>query len=455
VFSSIGAQRAELVPTTPPALPASGELPTSQAAPRPVAASAAAPPRIRWFTLAAAGLMALACLTLVFTLVRPWTPPLGIFTGGLDLAIYRDAGLRVWEEAPIYATPFYGLWYTYTPFSTLVFLPLQAIPDEYLPRTGTAATAVMLVAVVWLSFRMLGYRPSWRVGFLSVAVAAAALFLEPVRTTVFYGQINVLLMLIVLWDASRPAGSRFKGVGVGLTAAIKLTPTFFAAYYMVIGRFRAAAVAVGVFAGSIAAAWVCLPADSRTYWTATFFDSARIAPDGMPANQSIRGALAHLLGAATPAWLWLLLAIPTAIATLAVSAAAHRRGERLLAVTAAGLGACVVSPFTWSHHWVWLVPLLAYVVHRANMNRAWWLAVVAMFAGFGAWVYNWNPEMPVVGWFLFPPAWPITPVVLMNLYVLLYYVGLAALAVGLLRRSGRAARASATSRASLADVETV
>lgn len=35
--------------------------------------------------------------------------------------------------------------------------------------------------------------------------------------------------------------------------------------------------------------------------------------------------------------------------------------------------ACLVSPFSWYHHWVWILPMLAYVYNR------WGAIVLALF----------------------------------------------------------------------------
>ncbi len=100
----------------------------------------------------------------------------------------------------------------------------------------------------------------------------------------------------MLWDASRGDASRLKGIGVGVAAGIKLTPAYFVLYYLVLRKWRAAVVAVGTGAATVAVSWLILPDDSLQYWTETFFESTRIAEDSHPSNQSIRGVIAHLGG---------------------------------------------------------------------------------------------------------------------------------------------------------------
>lgn len=380
-------------------------------------------------TLVILALWAVVSVVLLFTTVRPWMPTIGLFAGGADLDVYRDGARHVMADLPLYTEPvIHGLLYTYTPFSTLTFLPFGLLPggiDKYL---WMAANVALLIAIVALCWRILGYRITPYVVGVSALVAASCTFLEPVRTTLFYGQINLVLMALILWDASRGDSSRLKGVGVGIAAGIKLTPAYFVLYYLVLRKWRAAAVAVGTGAATVAVSWLVLPDDSWQYWTETFFESTRIALDSHPSNQSIRGVIAHLGGDPAPVALWLTLALCAVAASMWIVVRLHRRGEELLAVTVAGLTAAAVSPFSWSHHWVWFVPLLVYIVHRAMTNRWWWLAAAVVYLAAGAWPYRWDEEVVVVGLFLFPPWWTIADV-LMNIYLLVYLGVLAGAAV--------------------------
>ncbi|MGO4204581.1 glycosyltransferase 87 family protein [Rhodococcus sp. TAF43] len=370
--------------------------------------------------LAVLVLWAIASVVLVFTTVRPWMPTIGIFAGGADLDVYRDGARHVMEDLPLYTEPvIHGLLYTYTPFSTLMFIPFGLLPGGIDRYIWMGANLVLLVAIVALCWRMLGYRITPYLVGVSALLAVACTFLEPVRTTLFYGQINLVLMALVLWDVSRGENSKLKGVGVGIAAGIKLTPAYFVLYYLVLRQWRAAAVAVGTIAATIGASWLVLPNDSWQYWTKTFFESTRIAQDEHPSNQSIRGVIAHLTGKPAPTVLWVVLAAIVVVVSMWIVLRLHRGGEHLLAVTVAGLSAAAVSPFSWSHHWVWFVPLLVYIVHRALTNWWWWLAALVIAVATGAWPYRWDEYVVVVGLFLFPPWWTVADV-LMNIYILLY-----------------------------------
>jgi alpha-1,2-mannosyltransferase len=354
----------------------------------------------------------------------------GILAGGADLHVYREGAHRILESIPLYTEPMLlGLLYTYTPFSTIVFVPMEKVPWAHVTNVWLTVNLGVLLACVLLCWKLLGYRLTSRLGVASALLATFCVFLEPIRTTLFYGQINLVLMLLVLWDISQTE-SRLRGFGVGLAAGIKLTPVYFVAMYLALRQWRSAATAIAVFGASVALAWLVLPDDSRQYWTATFFQSTRIADDTHPANQSVRGAIAHVIGQAAPVWLWIVIAGLTAALSLTITARLFRVGENLLAVTLSGLTAAAVSPFSWSHHWVWFVPLMVYIVHQAMTRPKWWVAAVSIWLAAGSWPYRWDETNVVVGLFLFPPWWAVTKLILLNIYVIAYFcVVVASLAV--------------------------
>ncbi|PBC47781.1 glycosyl transferase [Rhodococcus sp. ACS1] len=372
-------------------------------------------------TVVALAVCATLAVVAVLGTVDPWTPKIGLFTGGADLHVYRDGGWRVLHGLPLYSGPVaLGLLYTYTPFSAIVFVPLERIPGAYVDNLWMAFNLGVLAGCILLCWRILGYRITPHLLLVTALTTVTCTFVEPVRTTLFYGQVNLVLMLWVLWDFSRPERSVLRGVGIGLGAAVKLTPSFFVVQLLALRQWRAAAAATSVFAGTVAFAWVIVPDDSRRYWTSTFFDSTRIADDAHPSNQSLRGTLTRLTDGQAPPWLWLILAGAVAVVGLVVSVRLYGRGERLLSVVLGGLTAAVVSPFSWSHHWVWLVPLMVYLMQRAVTDTGrWWFAFAALFASTAAWQYWWSPDFAVVGLFLFPPSWPVA-FLLQNIYVLVY-----------------------------------
>ena len=227
---------------------------------------------------------------------------------------------------------------------------------------------------VWFISGLIGYRGvAGRLG-VAGAVTGLALWLEPVSSNLSLGQVNALLMLLVVADLAAPDRIRFKGAGIGVATACKLVPGIFVVYLVLTRRFRAAAVAAGAFVAMTLAGWVVAPRASDAFWLhGLFLDPSRVAAATGPAfvaNQSVRGFLLRSFGdTAGAAAMWVLSALVITVAGLALALLAHRRGEEAVAVVTVAFTALLVSPVSWSHHWVWvavLLPVLLDVVLRTD-----------------------------------------------------------------------------------------
>ncbi|MFE5334249.1 glycosyltransferase 87 family protein, partial [Embleya sp. NPDC056575] len=178
------------------------------------------------------------------------------------------------------------------------------------------------------------------------------------------------LGVLVLWDLTRRPWHRWAGVGIGLAAAIKLTPALFAVFLLVTGvvaytrrgsagpwlrHARGAAVA---FAGATLLAASALPYDSWRFWSRMLFETGRVGLVEDTANQSLRGVLARLLHTTQPGLWWVAAAAVAGSLGLGVAVAAELRGRRAWAVSACAVTALLISPVSWSHHWVWCVPMV-------------------------------------------------------------------------------------------------
>ena len=210
-----------------------------------------------------------------------------------------------------------------------------------------AMTLVSLAALglsLWLVFGALGYadRPRVRLG-ATLGVSALALLTEPVQQTLALGQVNLLLMLLVVADlltggALTPGGRTrwWHGLGIGIAAGVKLTPLIFIPYLLLIRRYRQAAVASGVFAATVALGYVILPRDSRSYWAdGLFLKANRIVFLGTRGNQSLRGIVTRLAGSVNSGTIpWIVLAILVVIAGLVTAALLYRAGQPVPAMLA-------------------------------------------------------------------------------------------------------------------------
>ena len=312
-----------------------------------------------------------------------------------DLSIYAAGGAAVRHGTALYQLRFaFGLRFTYPPFAALLFAPLTWLPVTAGRVLVSAATVLALPVTSYLVLRL----PPWparlardRAVQLALAFSAAAIWLEPERTNLKYGQINVLLTLLVLVDLvwierGRPA--LIGGVGIGIAAGIKLTPALFAVYLLATRRYRAAATAASAFAVTVAAGFALVPGDAARYWDLSFLDPAHVGRIQNVANQSLLGAVARVLGTLSVGPVWLPAAAAVGGVGVALAARAGRAGQAAQAFALCAVTSLLISPISWSHHWVLAVPALLVAVVAAA--RRWpsrtavaGLAAVAVVAAAG------------------------------------------------------------------------
>src|SRR5262249_647868 len=252
-----------------------------------------------------------------------------------------------------------------------------AAPRAALKWTITAVSIASLVVTLWLTWGILGYRRSAaRIG-ATLAIASVALWLQPVQQTLEFGQVNLILMLIIVADFSLPAGAWPKGAGIGLAAGFKLTPLIFIPYLVLTRQFRMAMTAIVPFAVTIACSFVLLPGLSRQFWLGgLFLHSGRTGNLAYVGNQSLNGALARLMGGAQTAHLyWVIASVVVGILGLLIAAWWARHGHEMLGVLLCALTGLLISPLSWSHHSVWSAQALAVAaaaVVRAAGPLPWW-----------------------------------------------------------------------------------
>ncbi len=323
--------------------------------------------------LVAANLAAIVFSALSWTRRGPSLAP-----DRLDLAVYRIGG-HVWlSGGHLYgvlpaAAPGIRLPFTYPPFAAIVLSPLSLIPAAAAATIVTAGTIALLAVTLRIYLRRLAW-PLAR-------VAPLALVIEPVRSTITYGQVDVMLMTLVTADCLSRAPCWPRGSLTGLAAAVKLTPLPFVLFFMLRRDYRAAGIMTMTFAAGTGLGYALAPADSIRYWTSVVFDTARIGDPAYAGNQSILGVLARAaLRPGTPAATSLWLALSVAVLTVAClgmrRAIAAADDDLALALNA--LAALLVSPISWSHHWVWAAPVLlalAAAGRRRQLAGAWAAAV--------------------------------------------------------------------------------
>ena len=393
---------------------------------------------------ARAALVLLVGLVVLAIYVLPWLLAPAAHWPLWDARVYWWGGRQAAAGGGTLYAPGAPFSFTYPPFAALLFSAFAGAPEGAM---NIALTAGSLIALTVLCGQALAAAGIQRRPEIVFAVSALALQTWPVAYTLHLGEVNLILAALIGADLLRPRdGAWWQGIGTGLAAGIKLTPLIFVVYLALTGRLRAAAVAAGSFAVTVAAGFGGLPGPSRMFWLReVFYNQNRIGDPANPSDQSLSGAMARLAGTGDPPRLWWLVAVlAVGLAGLAVAVVAHRRGYRMAGFCCCAVTGLLVSPISWTHHWVWAVPLLVWLTASAWRRRsaAWALAAFTAVVVFS----DYTP----LPW----PGHPADParMVASDLYVLSGLAVLAATGVALararrIRRGGIRALAKALTRA--------
>ncbi|MGQ5265116.1 glycosyltransferase family 87 protein [Micromonospora sp. ZYX-F-536] len=317
----------------------------------------------------------------------------GLVHNFFDLKIYMSA--MDWWTA---GNPLYDyvqpdrvqgeLYFTYPPFSALLLWPFGLIR---LGATVTIFTVLTVLAVVlttrWLVTPVIARHDLPRAFTLTVAVLLV-LAVESTRETITFGQINMLLVVLILADLlfAVPQARRWAGVGIGLATALKLFPGIFIVYLLATRRWRAAAVASATAAAATLLAAAIAPRDSWRFWTHELWATERVGRTDYTGNQSLFGLLSRFSAPEKPdRLLWLLVVAVVAGYGLWRAVRAARAGDGLTGLTLTGLVGALASPITWTHHIYWFVPAVVLLADAAlsadrpdEARRRRWLAGLAV-----------------------------------------------------------------------------
>jgi alpha-1,2-mannosyltransferase len=281
----------------------------------------------------------------------PWQP------STIDLQVYVYAVKDMLAGKDIFATttPFWNLYFIYPPIAAILMTPLAFGPYALWQVVWTGG-------LVWAQQSVLkrcGAPRGWKLGLIGIAVLLAV---EPIRTTLGYGQVNTILMALVIADLLPDApGERRRipqGTLIGLAAAIKLTPALFVIFAFLIGKTRVAITAMISFAVFTGIAAILLFRETLVFFGGLSGGDTRTASPLYTGNQSLLGVFFRLGDSSRVTGL-VGLAVSAVLAVLGCLVAAHwwRHEEKVFAVAIVGLTTCLASPLSWTHHYVWILPL--------------------------------------------------------------------------------------------------
>lgn len=304
-----------------------------------------------------------------------------------DLLVYREGGRAILsggESLYQFGVGPDHLPFTYTPFAAVTFVPwaLMSAPVATFTMALGSVFAFSYATWAWLSLLVAGREVRlWGARRVPLAVLAAVLMplmmaFEPVRATLGYGQVNMLLCAVVVVDVLLPTHSRWRGVLIGVATGFKLTPGVFLVWLAFTRQWRAFFTGCASCAATVAVGFAVMPRSAWQFWTETMFNSQRVGGLAYSSNQALNGALWRWFGPGGHTGWW----VVAVLAVTALWAVAIRRLQRsVLApntrlaemVMATAVWGLLISPVSWSHHWVWVWLLVLTFLLRPS-----WPAVV-------------------------------------------------------------------------------
>lgn len=322
----------------------------------------------------------------------------------VDLHVYVDGAASTFsgnlydfqysENSPDFPLPF-----TYPPFAAIVFYPLHFLPFGVVAIAWQLLVVAALYAVVRVSLRLVlgagADAPAVRTA--AVLWTALGMWLEPVRSTLDYGQVNVFLVLAALL-AVRSARWWVSGLLVGLGAGMKLTPAVTGLYFLARRQWRVVLASAAAFGATVLASVLLIGPETKHYFEDLLGDADRIGPVGSASNQSLRGALSRIVGYDLGSGIAVVLAIAVVGVLCVLAWRALAREDRLGQLIIVQLFGLLASPISWRHHWIWILPLLIWLAHgplraRVGAKVVGGLWLVAMLAGVSSLLLALQPSM--------------------------------------------------------------
>lgn len=310
----------------------------------------------------------------------PWRP------GMIDLEVYRRTGTLLLAGQDFFSAE--GLPWIYPAFAALFTVPFAVVPFELAAVTWLALCVAALAAILY----RLGLA-GWR---LSLATTLCILLVEPVAETLGFGQLAIFLVAAAVLDSMpgpRVLRRRILPEGwlVGVATAVKLTPAVVAAYNFFAGRRKPGLVAFAAFVAATALGFLLLPAASVHYWGKLLAGDTGLNSGIVYAtNQSVLGVWNRVLGEASRGGL--IASALVVVLGVVAAVAVHKAGQVRLAICLAGITSLLASPISWSHHYVWIVPL-GIVLWQARSLPGWYRWFGLAYVVWGAVApFKWLPR---------------------------------------------------------------
>jgi alpha-1,2-mannosyltransferase len=324
----------------------------------------------------------------------------------LDLSTYLLGGAHATSNNLFTVTyPTDHLGFTYPPFSALLFAPFAHFPPRACEVVFSWVNLGALFAIIVVSLRAVCAALDKRtLLWWGLALVLPVVLFDPVRQTFLLGQVNIILALMIVADLTMDLPVP-RGILIGLAAAIKVTPIILIPYLFLTRQGRAGLRAVGAFAAAAVLAAAVNTSTSWSYWTHYIRDPQRAGMLSWIGNQGVLGATERLLGRTVATPTTFVIVVTVGVLGLLIAAGAYRRSSPVLGLLVVEATESLASPVSWSHHFIWMILLVAWLALAEDRPRygVWYALAVSVLLW--AAPYWWVPHGPSVrfagrGWLI-------------------------------------------------------
>ena len=331
---------------------------------------------------------------------------LALFHQQLDLSTYLLGGAHAPSNDLFTVTyPTDHLGFTYPPFSALLFAPFAHFPTRACEVAFSWINLGALFGLIAVSLRAVCAALDKRtILWWALALVLPVVLFDPVRQTFLLGQVNIILALMIVADLTLDLPIP-RGILVGLAAAIKVTPIILIPYLFLTRQGRSGVRAIAAFVGAGLLATAVNASTSWSYWTHYIRDPQRAGMLSWIGNQGVLGAVERTLGHTVTTPTTFVIVLSVGVVGLLIAAGAHRCSSPVLGLLVVEATESLASPVSWSHHFIWMVLLVAWLALAEDRPRyGEWYALGTAVLLWAA-PYWWVPHGPAVqfagrGWLL-------------------------------------------------------
>lgn len=354
---------------------------------------------------------------------------------GWDLSVYREGALTLLREPQNLYGPFVGpinspgLPFTYPTFAAIMFLPMAMFP-YWVSVTVTMIASIVLTFFVGkdLAARIARRWPQLGRWVTPLTLTSLMLISGPFRDTIWFGQINILILGACYLALVNSKSMTPFVIAVGICAGIKLTPIALLILPLAMRKWKAVIIGTLTFVGTQAIGLIFQWRNTVDYWFDVVRDPSRVGNVGYIDNISLQGFLTRL-GAGS--LVWFVLALAVGLAFIALLYKLDGTVEPVVLLGIAATCPLLVSPVSWSHHWVW-GPVMAYAWAVVALRLAAWprrimLGALVLFsvelmisAKQAIRFFGIHPDHELATWWYIWPAIPVVSMVLCLVIALVF-----------------------------------